>query len=711
MSILKWEKKFYIDGKITRAGKDREESLELINQMILIRHGGIMYRCHPCHLMKFRENHVEGKDLEKKVSDIGRCGDKKDKKLHIEHGENEVPASEREIEEEVVDAEQAAGREIEEEVVDADVLEQQTEHTEEAQLNEGEDIVIYDNSVKPSRNELVKYRLGPEDEWREVKVMSFQPKQTGTYQNWINVQNPREQYCVNWNDVSSWMKVPDHGQVMLVTKANELSQEVIDAKQKEIQNMKDNDVYEEVPYTGQRTVSSRWVLTEKFKDGEKKVKARLVARGFEEADIELIVESPTCTKESVRLVMVTAASKLWKLQAIDITAAFLQGDEIDRQVYLRLPNDVRDKSTVWRLKRTIYGLKDAPRSWYEKVRSVMLELGATISKYDQALFLWHDSCRELKGILACHVDDFSLCGDQWFQCNVVQKVKLRFKVGAHSAGTFKYLGLTVYQSNTGVSISQDSYIPNIEPVIVSKERSVHRNEELLAEEKYDLKSLGGQLLWAATQTRPDCSYEACIVSNIGKNPTIKSIHQANKAVSKLKSKRVEIKFPKLVLKKLTVVCFADATHASLPDGGSQAGQLVFVQDPLGTVAPIHWQSKRLNRVTKSPLSSEIMAACEALDAGYLIASMLRELFALSDLPEIICFTDSASLCDVLKTSTVISDKRMRVEISRLKEMIRLKEAKLKWIPGHQQLADSLTKPGVSTQRLLDTLEKGYINFH
>ena len=157
------------------------------NQMILIRHGGIMYRCHPCHLMKFPQNHVEGKDLDEKVEDIERCVDKRDRNLQYEN----VPAIERETEEEPVDIgilEQAETENPEENI--------NIQQDEEAQLNETpeEDIVIYDNSVKPSRNELVKYRLGPDDEWREVKVMSFQPKQTGTYQDWINVQNPREQY-------------------------------------------------------------------------------------------------------------------------------------------------------------------------------------------------------------------------------------------------------------------------------------------------------------------------------------------------------------------------------------------------------------------------------------------------------------------------------------------------------------------------------------
>ena len=62
--------------------------------------------------------------------------------------------------------------------------------------------------------------------------------------------------------------------------------EVIEAKQKEIENLEKYEVFEEVKYEGQETVGSRWVITKKEKaDGQKKnVKGRLVAKGFEEIE-------------------------------------------------------------------------------------------------------------------------------------------------------------------------------------------------------------------------------------------------------------------------------------------------------------------------------------------------------------------------------------------------------------------------------------------
>ena len=66
----------------------------------------------------------------------------------------------------------------------------------------------------------------------------------------------------------------------------------------ELENWKHLNVYSEVEDNGQVCVSTRWVVIEKYKDGEKVVKAQLVARGFEETDLKDVrKDSPTCGKD------------------------------------------------------------------------------------------------------------------------------------------------------------------------------------------------------------------------------------------------------------------------------------------------------------------------------------------------------------------------------------------------------------------------------
>ena len=66
-----------------------------------------------------------------------------------------------------------------------------------------------------------------------------------------------------------------------------------------------------------------------------------MARGFEERLADKRVDSPTCSRQGIRLAFITASSKKWELQAMDISAAFLQGNVLKRTVYVRPPKDYK----------------------------------------------------------------------------------------------------------------------------------------------------------------------------------------------------------------------------------------------------------------------------------------------------------------------------------------------------------------------------------
>ena len=113
-----------------------------------------------------------------------------------------------------------------------------------------------------------------------------------------------------------------------------------------------------------------------------------------------------------------------------------------------------------------------------------------------------------------------------------------------------------------------------------------------------------------------------------------------------------------------------------------------------------WKSKRIPRVTKSPLASEASALGDAADAGYLIASLTKEVFNLKTAPPIHCKTDSKSLVQTLHTSTSVSDQRLKVDIARLRQMTQSGEITVSWVRGTMQLSDPLTKHTASTTGLL-----------
>ena len=134
------------------------------------------------------------------------------------------------------------------------------------------------------------------------------------------------------------------------------------AKEKELNNWKNYQVYEEVEDNGQKLISLTWVCTKKKKDDETILKARLVARGFEEKE-DMKVDSPTGSKECMKMLIAITASKKWTMKSIDIKAAFLQGQPINRELYVKPPPEAESPpGVVWKLKKSVYGLNDAAKS-------------------------------------------------------------------------------------------------------------------------------------------------------------------------------------------------------------------------------------------------------------------------------------------------------------------------------------------------------------
>ena len=159
-----------------------------------------------------------------------------------------------------------------------------------------------------------------------------------------------------------------------------------------------------------------------------------------------------------------------------------------------------------------------------------------------------------------------------------------------------------------------------------------------------------------------------------------------------------------------LVVYADASHGYLSDGGSQLGYLIFLVGENQKSSLLNWQSKRIKRVVRSSLAAETLALSDAIDDGVYIAELVSELLfnGLKQIP-IEIFTDSKSLFDSLNSKKNVTEKRLRIDIAMLREMLDLKIiTKLHCIDSKSQLANTLTKKGASSKELLDTLRTGVL---
>ena len=131
--------------------------------------------------------------------------------------------------------------------------------------------------------------------------------------------------------------------------------------------------------------------------------------------------------------------------------------------------------------------------------------------------------------------------------------------------------------------------------------------------------------------------------------------------------------------------------------------IVLLQDDQGNRCPIQWQTRKVRRVVKSTLAAETLALLDCAEEGYHLAGLISELFNIPRL-KVYCYVDNKSLVDALKSSKMVEGKRLRVEVAVLQEMIAKREiSDVIWVPTASQLANCLTKGGVSAKSLLEAI--------
>ena len=134
-------------------------------------------------------------------------------------------------------------------------------------------------------------------------------------------------------------------------------------------------------------------------------------------------------------------------------------------------------------------------------------------------------------------------------------------------------------------------------------------------------------------------------------------------------------------------------------------------DKYSQSCPISWKSNKVRRVARSTLAAETLAMADGSEAALYVLELGSEANYIRAPQEIIGFTDNRSLYDSVNTTSLISDRRLRVEISMLRQMQEKKEIKICWTKTQNQLADSLTKKGAPFLQLLATLQEGKIAHH
>lgn len=363
--------------------------------------------------------------------------------------------------------------------------------------------------------------------------------------------------------------------------------------------------------------------------------------------------------------------------------------------YADSKGDQLPKNAVLKLKKSIYGLKQASRQWFLKFSECLLSLGFTKGHGDHTLFI-HSSGNEFLAVLV-YVDDIVIASTtEGAATQLTATLKQSFKL--RELGPLKYfLGLEIARNAEGISLCQRKYAlelltstgmlackPSSIPMIPNTKLSKTDGELLENREMY--RSLVGRLMYL-TITRPDITFAVNKLCQYSAAPRTSHLTAVYKVLQYIKGTVGQGLFyssdPDLTLKG-----FADSDWGTCPDTRrSTTGFTMFLGSSL-----ISWRSKKQPTVSRSSVEAEYRALALASCEMVWIATLLSDLRVYTGSVPIL-FSDSTAAI-YIATNPVFHERTKHIEIDchTVRERLDRGLIKMLHVRTEDQVADILTKP-------------------
>jgi hypothetical protein len=365
---------------------------------------------------------------------------------------------------------------------------------------------------------------------------------------------------------------------------------------------------------------------------------------------------------------------------------------------------------LWKLKKCLYGLKDASRAWYNKVEAKLKKAGFQKSSHDAGLFFLIRNGK-LVGMVGIHVDDFISAGNFEFNNHIIPKALSAFQVGKSEKESFLYTGFRIRRSKDSITLDQAEYISRIEMPILDAKRLLEKDSELTPKELTVYRMMVGCTNWVARITRPDLNYDMVSLSTKFKGGKIDDLKVARKVLANIVQNEASITLSCVGnLSKAELWLYTDASFGNLNDGVDSTGSyiLLLVNPINGKCAPLDWKANKIKRVVNSTLAAETLSLYAGLDAAIAMKDQLIAMLGEGYKFTLRALVDNKSTVDTVHAAvSLTTEKRLRKEIGSIKEMMQTgKLQELKWVPTELMLADALTKKGVNSLKLLQVMQTG-----
>jgi len=232
--------------------------------------------------------------------------------------------------------------------------------------------------------------------------------------------------------------------------------------QEELNHFQRNDVWDPVPKPQQKNIiGTKWVFRNKLNEPGEAIrnKDRLVAQGYSQQECIDYTETfaPVARLEAIRLPLSYAVNHGIILYQMDVQSAFLNG-VIEEEVFVKQPpgfEDLKNPDHVYRLKKSLYGLKQASGAWYDRLSNFLIKNDFKRGQVDTTLFR-----RTLEKdilVMQIYVDDIIFGSTNASLCKEFSKLMQDvFEMSMMEELKF-FLGIQVNQFKDGVYVHQTKY--------------------------------------------------------------------------------------------------------------------------------------------------------------------------------------------------------------------------------------------------------------
>ncbi|KAJ9546217.1 hypothetical protein OSB04_025924 [Centaurea solstitialis] len=487
-----------------------------------------------------------------------------------------------------------------------------------------------------------------------------------------------------------------------------------EAMKAEMQSMYDNQVWEltDLPQHC-KAVGRKWVFKKKTDmDGNVHTfKARLVAKGFTQThgiDYDETF-SPVAMLKSIRILMAISAYFNYEIWQMDVKTAFLNG-KLTEDVYTEQPEgfeDPKNPNKVCKLLKSIYGLKQASRSWNLHFDDRIKEFGFTKSEFEPCVYTKFSG--SIVTFLVLYVDDILLIGND---VPTLQSVKswLSKCFQMKDLGEAAYiLGIKIYRNRSKrlIGLSQSTYIDKIlkkfrmdeskkgfipmqHGIVLSKTQCPVSSQDQDKMKSVPYASAIGSIMYAMLCTRPDVAYSVSVTSRYQQNPGEPHWVAVKNILKYLRRTKEMFLVFGGTEDEISVTGYSDASfQTDRDDFRSQSGYVFTLNG-----GAISWKSSKQDTIADSTTEAEYIAASDAAKEAVWLRNFLSDLRVVASISrpiDIFC-DNSGAVAQAKEPREHHKSRHVLRKYHLIREIIGRGDVRICKIPTEDNVADPLTKP-------------------